>query len=79
MKEIAKLTPEPLPSASMILTPQQTHYFYDEEHTAHPRYATTGVNQGDPLSGVMFMIGMVPVLKDAIHMTPHPNGTSHAA
>ena len=45
--------------------PRQSHYFYDDNGRARTVKATSGVDQGDPLSAVLFMIGMISVM-DAV-------------
>ena len=58
MEEVAQDDPALLPTASIVLARAQRHYFYDDEGHAHQVVATSGVDQGDPLSAALFMLGM---------------------
>ncbi len=65
--------------ADMILTREQYHYYYDHNHDAHKITASTRVDQGDPPSGPMFMIGMAPLTRKINTSTPNPITTESAA
>ena len=79
MDEVARKYPKLLDTASLVLSNAQKHYFYDGDGKAHTVSATSGVDhQGDPLSAVLFMIGMISVML-AVKRTPDPHVVRFAA
>ena len=79
MDEVARKYPKLLDTASLVLSHAQKHYFYDEDGKAHTVSATSGVDQGDPLSAVLFMIGMISVMLAVNRRTPGPHVARFAA
>ena len=79
MDEVARKFLKLLDTASLVLSQAQKHYLYDGDGKAHTVSAASGVDQGDPLSAVLFMIGMIRVMLAVNRRTPDPHIARFAA
>ena len=71
LDQVAERYPMLLDIASLVLSNTQQHVFDDDTGRAHHVEATRGVDQGDPMSAVLFMIGMAAVVRAVkTHTTP---------